>query len=145
MNLSRFGKCTRVSNAEAAATTDINSSSVDMAGYQSVTFYVQFGAIVSGAATSVHAEQSADDSSFADLEGTNIAVADTDDNKIAILEIDSPSDRYVRCVVDRGTQNATVDSILAVQTKANIEPVTHDSSTVLGSEFHGPSPDEGTI
>ena len=144
MNLSRFGKVTRVSNAAAAATTDVTSSSVDMQGFDSVTFYVAMGAIVSGAATSIHAEQSADDSSFADLAGTNITIADDDDNQVAILEIEQPSDRYLRVVVDRATQNATVDSIIAVQTKANKEPVTHDSSTVVGSEYHL-APDEGTI
>jgi len=144
MNLSRFGKCTRVSNAAAAATTDVTSSSVDMQGFDSVTFYVSMGAIVAGAVTSVHAEQSADDSSFADLEGTNITIADDDDNQVVILEIEQPSDRYVRVIVDRATQNATVDSIVAIQTKANKEPVTHDATTVVGAEYHL-NPSEGTI
>jgi len=36
-----------------------------------------------------------------------------------------------------------VNGIIAVQTKAGSEPVTHDATTVLGSEFHL-VPAEGT-
>jgi hypothetical protein len=49
----------------------------------------------------------------------------------------------VRVLVLRATQNVTVDFGLALQSKASGEPVTHDSSTVLGSEFHQ-APIEGT-
>ena len=53
-------KITRVSNAVAAGTSDINSSSVDMQGYDAVEFVVLFGAIVATAVTSVKAQQSSD-------------------------------------------------------------------------------------
>ena len=49
----------------------------------------------------------------------------------------------LRCVVDRGTQNATVDGIVALQYEANKEPVTQDATTVGGQEFHH-APAEGT-
>ena len=52
-------------------------------------------------------------------------------------------ERYVRVVVDRGTQNAVIDFGLAVQTARFSEPVQHDSSTVVGTEFHQ-APAEGT-
>jgi hypothetical protein len=45
--------------------------------------------------------------------------------------------------VDRGTANAVIDGIIAIQYNANVEPVTHDSTTVVGSEFHH-APAEGT-
>lgn len=146
MNLSRHGKVTRVSNAVAAGTTDINASSVDMQGYDSVTFYYLFGAITATAVTSCKAQQSSDDAvadAFADLTGTSITVADDDDNQVVVLEVDRPRERYVRPVVDRGTANAVLDGIIAVQTKAQVEPVTHDSTTVVGSEYHH-APAEGT-
>ena len=144
MNLSRAGKVTRVSNAVAAGTTDINSSSVDMQDFDAVTFYVSFGTITATAVTNVHAETSSDDSTFNDLTGTSVTVADDDDNQVVVLEIDRPRERYIRCVIDRGTANAVVDGIIAVQTKANVEPVTHDATTVVGSEYHH-APAEGTI
>lgn len=146
MNLSKACKITRVSNAVAAGTSDINSSSVDMGadgGYDSVMFLVEFGTITSGAVTSVKAEQSADDSSWNDLAGTGVTVADTDDNGVAWLDVHRPGDRYVRCTVDRATQNAVVDGITAIQYNARELPTTHDATTVLGGEFHL-TPAEGT-
>jgi hypothetical protein len=145
MNLSTSGKFTRVSNAVAAGTSDIESSSIDMLGFEAVTFIVLFGAITAGAVTSVKAQQGklSNMTDAADLKGTGITVADDDDNQLVVLEIDHPQERYVRCVVDRGTQNAVVDGIIAIQTKPRVEPVTHDATTVVGSELHH-APAEGT-
>jgi hypothetical protein len=60
-----------------------------------------------------------------------------------MLEVNQPRERYVRVVVDRGTQNAVVDFGLALQSKPDTAPVTHDATTVVGSEFHQ-APAEGT-
>ena len=143
MNLSTAGKFTRVSNAVAAGTATTNSDSVDMQGFDSVTFCVAIGAIDSTGTVTVKAQQSTDDSTFADLEGSAIAYTDADDNKLAVLEITTPVDRYVRCVVATATANGTIDGVFAIQTGADKEPVTHDSSTVVGSEQHL-APAEGT-
>jgi len=146
MNFSLSHKVTRVSNAVAAGTTDINSSSVDMRDYGAVAFIVAFGAITASAVTSCKLQQSSDDGSsdsWADLEGTSITVADDDDNQLVVLDCVSPQERYVRAVVDRGTQNAVVDGIIAMQYMAQDEPVTHDPTTVVGSELHL-APAEGT-
>lgn len=143
MNLTENWKITRVSNAVAAGTSDVNSSSVDMSKFESVTFLVSFGAITAGAVTSIKAQQSSDDSTFNDLAGSGITVADDDDNQVVALEIVRPRDRYVRVVVDRGTQNAVVDGIVAFQGRPKTGPVTHDATTVVGSEVHA-SPAEGT-
>lgn len=144
-SLSQGAKITRVSNAVAAGTTDVNSSVVDMKGFDGVLFVVAFGAIVSGAVTSIKAQQGAlsDGSDMADLLGTGVTVADDADNKLFYLDVARPRERYVRCVVDRGTQNATVDSITAIQYRAADLPVTHDATTVGGGELHV-SPAEGT-
>lgn len=144
MNLSRAGKVTRVINATAAGTSDVNGATIDMKGYDQVAFYVAFGAITAGAVTSIKVQQGnqSDMSDAADLKGTAVSVADTDDNKVAIVEVNQPTERYVRVVVDRGTQNAVIDAGIAIQTKGRLEPVTHDT-TVAASEFHL-APDEGT-
>ena len=134
MNISRGVKFTRVLDAVAAGTSDQNSDSVDMKSFDAVTFCVGFGAITASAVTSIKLQGSADDSAWSDLAGTAITVADTDDDKIVLAEINQPQHRYVRCVVDRGTQNAVIDFAVALQSKANKAPVTQ-SSSVLGSEF----------
>ena len=135
MNISRGIKFTRVLDAVAAGTSDQNSSSVDMKCFDSVTFAVGSGAITASAVTSIKLQGSDDDSAWSDLAGTAVSVADSDDNKMVLAEINQPQQRYVRCVVDRGTQNAVIDFAVAMQSKANKAPVTQ-SSTVLGSEFH---------
>ena len=134
MNISRGVKFTRVLDAVAAGTSNQNSSSVDMKSFDAVTFAVGFGTITASAVTSIKVQGSDDDSSFSDLAGTAITVADSDDNKIVLAEINQPQHRYVRVVVDRGTQNAVIDFAIALQSKANKAPVTQ-SASVLGQEF----------
>lgn len=128
----------------AAGTTDLTSEEVDMQGWDGVVFLCGFGAITSGAVTSIKARQGAVTgmSDGADLAGTKITVADTDDNKQAVLDIYRPQERYVDHVVDRGTQNAVVDYLLAIRYKGRVQPVTQ-GSTVISAEKHA-SPAEGT-
>lgn len=138
-------KVVRCSNAAAAAQTDVEATAVDMSGFQSVTFMVPFGTITAGAVTSIKAQQSDDNGStdgWSDLEGTSVSVADDDDNGVALLEISKPSKRYVRCVVDRGTQNAVVDGVFAILSNPLSGPVTQHT-TVIGAELHE-TPAEGT-
>ena len=145
MNLSKNTKLTRVSNAVAAGTTDINSTVIDMQNFEGVQFLVAFGAITAGAVTSIKVQQGAqsDLSDAADLEGTAVAVADDDDNKLFYLDVFRPRERYVRLVVDRETQNAVLDGIFAQQYGPRTMPTIHDSTTVGGGETHA-SPAEGT-
>jgi len=144
MNLSKNCKITRHSNAVAAGTTDITpSSGIDMQGFEGCLFIVEMGTITSSAVTSIKVQQSADDSSYADLEGTSVTIADDDDNQIFYIDVIKPSDRYLKLIVDRGTANAVVDGITAIQYGARKAPTTHDSTTVGGGETHV-SPDEGT-
>lgn len=136
----KISQCSTVT-AGAAGTTDINATSVDMANFEEVTFIVPFGAIVSGAVTSIKAQGSSDNSSFSDLEGSAQTIADTDDDKTFYVTINKPVHRYVRLVVDRGTQNATVGGIVAVQCMPRTVPVTH--GTNVSGESHV-SPAAGT-
>lgn len=147
-NLTHASKVTRVANASAAGTTDIEpANGIDMAGFDSVTFIVAFGTIVSGAATSVKAQQSSavdgSGDAFSDIEGSSITVADDDDDGLVLLEIAQATKRYVRPVVVKATQNSTVDGIIALQHGARTQPVTHDATTVIGAERHRSKP-EGT-
>ena len=135
---------TKVQDATVAGITDVTSDSVDMEGYDGVFFRFTVGAITGSAVTSVHAEQSADDSTFADLEDTNITIADDDDNQIFWVEIVDPGDRYVRIVVDRATQNAVVGEIYADQFGPRDRPCDNVVDDTITGESHV-NPDEGTI
>lgn len=142
--LTQETKITRHSNAVAAGVTTITpSTAIDMKGYESVTFIAAFGAIVAGAATSIEVHQSASASSgFTALAGSKVTVPDDGDDKLWYVEIARPAKRYLKLVVNRGTQNATLDGIVAVQIGPKHVPTTHDT-TVGGGELHE-TPAEGT-
>ncbi len=139
-------KLTRVMNAVAAGTTDQNSSSVNMAGFEEVTFIAAFGVITGSAVTSIRVQTSSDDGSsdsWTDILGSDITVADDDDNQIVAVTIRKPLEQYLRCTVKRATQNAVIDGVIAIQSGAGTRATTHDSSSVVGTEIHV-SPAEGT-
>lgn len=133
----------RVVDATAAGSTDVNGGSVDMQGYDGVMFVALFGALTATQVTSLKAQQSADDSTFADLEGSAAGpLADADGNKLLVLDVYRPEDRYVRPVVDRGTANAVIDGVIAVRYHARSRPVTQGADVVETVQLS--TPDEGT-
>ena len=146
MNISKGVKTTRVMNAVAAGTDDQNSSSVNMANFESVLFVAALGTLTSSQVTNMKAQQSDDDGgsdAFSDLLGTlTAAMADGDSDKLIQLDIVKPRKQYVRVVLVRGTQNAVIDGIVAYQYSPLKLPTTHDSS-VQDTEIHI-SPAEGT-
>lgn len=130
--------------AGAAGTSAITSSAVDMAGFDSVCFIVPLGAIVSGAVTSMKLQQSSDDGGsddYTDVTGTSITIGDTDDDKLKYLDVYRPGKRYLKLVVSRATQNATIGGIVAVKYNARSKPVTQ--GTNVAGEQHA-SEAEGT-
>ena len=129
--------------AGAAGTSDINGSSVDMQGFEGCLFVFQFGPIVAAGVQSIKIQQDIVTAmgAAADLLGTNQVVADDDDNTIFYIDIVRPRERFLRPVVTRATQNATV-AVTAYKYRAHDRPVTQPSATVQG-EIHV-SPIEGT-
>jgi hypothetical protein len=70
--------------AGAAGTSAITGTGLDMSGFEGVCAVVTFGAITSGAVTSIKFQQSDDDGSsddYTDLTDTAQTIADTDDEK----------------------------------------------------------------
>jgi hypothetical protein len=127
----------------AAGTADINGVTLDMAGWDGVIAVVQMGAIVSGAVTSIKAQQDSASGmgTAADLLGTAQTIADTDDEKTFYLAIHKPQERYVRLVVDRGTQNATCSAVYIQYSGRTPFNATH--GTAVSGEAHV-APAEGT-
>jgi len=147
-NISKNDKVTIAitSAAGVAGTADINGATLDMLGYEGVLMIVNFGVITGGAVTSIKAQQDTASGmgTAADLEDTGQTIADTDDEKTFYIDLYRPQKRYVRLVVDRGTQNAIVASATYIQygqKSGRKAPVTH--GTNVAGELHV-SPDEGT-
>lgn len=146
MNRANTEKVIRVMNGVVAGTSAQTSSAIDTQGFDGVKIYSAFGAITSGAATSVKIQQSSDDASadaYADLLGTSVTVADDDDNQVVVHDIYRPRERYLKVVISRATQNAVIDGIIAVLYGAIKQPTTDDTTTVVSRETHV-SPAEGT-
>lgn len=120
----------RIENATAAGTTDITSDTVDMQGYTGARFVALLGTLTDTHVTKLLIQQSDDDGS-ADAYSTILtsdAMGNTDSNKMIIAEVNFPTKRYLRAVVDRGTANAVIDGVIVELFGAALRPVTKDSS-----------------
>lgn len=127
----------------AAGTTDLTSEAIDTAGYDNITLLIDFGAITSGAVTSIKVSQcDTSGGSYADLEGSAQTVADTDDDKVFVVNIDRPRERFLKTFIDRGTQNAVVDGVIAIMGSGRKQPVTQGA--MVGGPERFSSPAEGT-
>lgn len=146
MNLSKGIKITRALNAVAAGTTSQNGSILDMSGFDGVMFVAAFGALTATQVTSLKAQQGAliGGGDMADLAGSSVGpLADADSNKCLVLDVYRPLEQYVRPVVVRGTANAVIDGVIAIQYSTRVKPTVQDAATIAASELHI-SPDEGT-
>lgn len=136
MQLSKAAKVLRSLNATAVGTTTVNGAVVDMQDFEGVIFIVQFGTITDGTpALKAQAGAASDGSDAADLAGTSVAEAITDDNKCAVLDIYRPTQRYLRpAIVRGGSTGAVIDSVIAIQYGARTKPTTNDATTVANTE-----------
>lgn len=139
-------KVVRVLNATAAGTTDVNCTAVDTEGFDSVEFVAMFGALTATQVTALHAQYSDDNGSsdgWSDVAGTSSGpMGDDDDNDCLRLEVSKPVKRYVRCVVDRATENAVVDGVLAILSGPDKADVTEDATVIASVSVTSPA--EGT-
>ena len=123
--------------AGAAGASNINGTIIDTAGFDGCLVAAHFGAIVGGAATSIKV-QVGDDSGLADaadLAGSSVTVADTDDDKVFYIDVQRSMKRYLRLVVLRATQNATVAATYLLY-DPHIEPVAQ-AAAVTGASVVG--------
>ncbi|AMV20415.1 hypothetical protein [Planctomyces sp. SH-PL14] len=144
--LSKQVKVTRVNNAAAAAQTAVNATGVDMAGWDGVLFIALLGTLTTTHATSLKAQQSSDNAAaddYSDIAGSSTGnMADGDSNKIILLDVFRPTKQYVRPVLVRGTANAVLDGILAIQYAGRDIPITQGSTVSVQDAVI--SADEGT-
>lgn len=123
-----------------AGTTAINGATLDTAGFNALEISVDFGAITSGAATSIKLQCGAasDLSDAADVAGTSQTVADTDDGKTFVIDAQQLPGRYARVVVSRATQNAVVTLAKYRLYQAKSLPVTQSSDIGGREKFVAP-------
>lgn len=118
-----------VENDLVAPTVDLNGSSVDMLGYDAVTFIADVGEsndTLSGSVKiELEVEDSADDSTFTDLADANLSTAVSGTNTGCFG------------VIDAAAEDAAAYSVTCRGTKRHVRPVinttgTHTNGTPIG-------------
>ena len=132
MNITSQNKFTRVSNAAAAGNGDTlaSATSSTRAGLSSVLFLVSLGTAGTG---KVKVQDSADTntSNFSDVAGSGYTMTNAASNSLVLVELADPRKRYARAAVVRdANSNTTLNCIIAIQGKAQVEPVS-DGNTVV--------------
>lgn len=110
----------------AASSTDYTSNALDMRGYEGVAFLL--ATLTTGAtAFTAYAQlgaSSSSDATFVDVFGSTVTHT-TGFNALHALEVIDvfrPKYRWARCVVNRGTTDESVASIIALQYRAGLMP-----------------------
>ena len=138
MNLSKNVKITKVKALQSSAGSAVNSDEVDMAGFDGVVFVGRLETY--NASNFANAAQSSvSGGTFLDLKDTKNLPGDSGDS--FLIDVYKPTDRYLRCEVDRGGASTIVGDIYAIQYGAHKKPTSHGST--IDAETHI-SPAEGT-
>jgi len=142
----QLGKNTKITVATpyASGTSAVEGTVIDMSGWDGVICVVTMAAITTGAATSVKWQQNIIDSAsgMADLLGTSITIADSDDDELFIMDLYKPLERYVRTVISKATQAAGASAIY-IQYRGSKAPIDNSVTGESTYELHI-SPAEGT-
>lgn len=145
LQIGRVLKIIKCIAATAAGQTEINGAAVDLSGYEGVMFVAHFGVITVNGVQSLSADQGATSGTATDaIAGSKVVVADDDDEKVAILDIYRPRDRWVRPVIARATADSIVNGCVAYLYGAKKEPPAADGSEAAAGRTLLASPAEGT-
>ncbi len=121
-----------VKNAVAAGTSNQTTSVVDLnavGGGDAIRFIADVGALTAGQVTKMKVQYSDDNVTFSDVAGSETAaMADGDSNKLLICDVVKPLHRYFQAVVERGTQNAVINCVIAEVYRARKQAVTQDAT-----------------
>jgi hypothetical protein len=139
MQLSGRIKITKVKDHSTAATSAVDSDSVDMAGFEGVIFITSFGTAAAGN-TLLASQDTASGGSYTDLLSSSVTSGTSDED--VWIDVYKPSKQFVRCEAARGT-SSTLESIWAIQYGARKLPVDNTTSGTIVGEAHV-SPAEGT-
>ena len=137
LSLVNDAKWSKVANASGAATTEVDSSILDMSGYDSVVFLVSLATVTDASVLTLTAQQNTVNSTSGMTAITGGAATFTalgSSNTGLLSEVFRPVQGYVRAAFTRTTQNAAVDCIWAIQFNSRSLPVTQ-SATVLASNY----------
>lgn len=137
MNILDHVAIEKVEANTAAGQTTVESDFVDLSGYSSVLFFVTVQSVASGGSCSIYAQSApASDGTGKANEAAPaaIAVADTDDGKVYVLNVTNPDERYVSCVVTRSTADSALGEIYALRYGPRLKNVSQAATVNTSSD-----------
>ena len=138
-------KILAVENAAVAAQTELVSDVVDMQGYDSIAFIVKLGDVsdtcvltMTGKTNTANHVSSPTPTTLATTATFTAGATDADD-KLMMLDLHKPRDRYVFLSLTRTTANAVVDGVFAVLYNAHEMPVSQDATLIASAFVNDPA------
>lgn len=129
----------------AGSAIDSNSDIIDMAGYEGVVFVATVTDSVNTGVATLKVEQNDanSDSGMAALAGASVAAtsgADDDlNNKLLMVDVYRPRERYVQAVRTSATANIAFGSLIAILYGAKKLPIAADSSVLASASVSSPA------
>lgn len=128
-----------LSTGVAAGQTTQTPTAVDVNGCMQVLMRVLIGSIASGGVVVITPQYSTDGTNYTDMTDT-ITYADTDDNKLALVEFCrlGPNVKKVRVKIARTVADSAIISITAqIKNSRKIHPVGSTGASALDSTVKG--------
>lgn len=109
----------RVLAPVVAGTSTQTTSAVNTSGVQTVLFIVGLGTLTATNVTTMTLRGSDDDITYADMEDEDgvdqeVTIYDSEDNKLVLVEVVKPRQKYVKLQIARATANAVIDLVIAI-------------------------------
>lgn len=117
----------KLMNASTASNqTDVDPSGLDMQGWDGVIFLTVIG--TANAGNYLKAQESSDNSSFADLAGSKVLTGHNAD--LHILEVYKPMKRYIKPFIEKGGAATTTEMVVAIRYSGRKAPVVNTVADV---------------
>lgn len=140
-NLFKNAKLTKVAVGAVSAGTEVDGSTVDMSGYESVVFFTTIATANAGNFMKAQQGLLNDSSDANDLAGSKVIAAAN--NQVVWIDLVKPQKRYVRAAIIRAGANTATGDVYALQYNGRNKPETNlVLNALIGSLLV--SPDEGT-
>ncbi len=140
MNLIKGIKITKDA-ASVSAGTEVDSTILDMSGYDGVLFVTTIGTANAGNYMKGQQDAVVGFGTVADLEGSKVVA--TGNGEVVFLDVYRPRERFVRCAIIRAGANTTVGEIYAIRYQSSKGPVSNATTDVIIGKTLA-SPAEGT-
>lgn len=132
---------TKVADHSTAATSAVESSIIDMAGFAGVVFVTSLGTAAANNTLKVQQDDANGTGGMADLAGSEVSAGTSDED--LIVAVHQPAKRYLRAVVTRGT-SSTCESIYAIRYGADTPQLSANSVSGTQIAEQHLTPAEGT-